>query len=135
VCFHRNAFSSKQLFTETAFHRNGFSPKRLFTETPFHRNAFSLNLHIKSPFIKGSFHLICTFSSLALFIEKSFLVYSFSRRIRICSQICSSNIDAQSFQTFLFQTRAILPCISNVVAALPSIQFSTGNPNLQSDLL
>jgi hypothetical protein len=48
---------------------SGFSSKRQFIKTPFHQSSYSSNLHIKVPFIEGSFHWKGAFSSLAPFDE------------------------------------------------------------------
>jgi len=120
VPFHRSAFSSKGLFAETPFHQT-------YTKGALHQKLFSPNLRL---FIFG------------LFIEKAFLVHSFSRGIGTCSQICSGSsgsrdTDAQSFQTFLFQTQGsaeggsgwklsgILPCLSDIVTALANGAMGT----------
>ncbi len=85
------------------------------------------------------------FSLVHLTLSLPFLVRSFSREIWICGQICSSfsgswDVDAQSFQSFLFQTRGsaergsgwklsqALPCLSNVVTALANGTTGSATP-------
>jgi hypothetical protein len=100
--FHQNAFSSKCFFIKMPFHQNAFSSKRQFIQPTW-----------KEHFIEVSFHPMRAFSSLAPFTESTIELNYVSWAFQICNQICfsssrSRDIGVQRFQSFLFQTWAVL---------------------------
>jgi hypothetical protein len=100
--FTKLAYRVKCLFIEAPFHQKAFSPKRLFIKPTQ-----------KEPFIKSSFHRICTFSSLAFSSKKPSLYTVFlgesESAVRFVLALLGAEIQMlKLFRPFSSKLRALL---------------------------